>query len=113
MCNRSPTEKVKMTNPFDAAQPHLWNGEHPIAGKEIYTCHAIQAAEKEGTITQEASALARTMIHNRLEGHKTLEGWLCNEGGVRLGEITDLRIQGHRFLWLSHLAAQWNQGERK
>jgi hypothetical protein len=102
-----------MANPVDAAQAHLWSGVMPIRGLEIYTCHAIMAAEKQREITQEESALARTMIRNRLDGHKTLEGWLCNEGGVRLGEITDERIQNHRFLWLAALAAQWNQGERK
>ncbi|WP_244832365.1 hypothetical protein [Caballeronia sp. TF1N1] len=102
-----------MTTPFDAAESHLWTGHHPIKGQEIYTCHAIMAAEKQGSITQEESAIARTMIRNRLEGHKTLEGWLCNEGGVRLGEITDELIQAHRFFWLRHLADEWNQGERK
>jgi hypothetical protein len=102
-----------MTTPFDAALAHLWDGNYPIKGKEIYICHAIMAAEKLGSITQEESALSRTMIHNRLEGHKTLEGWLCNEAGVLLGDINDLAIQGHRFLWLAHLAAKWNQGERR
>lgn len=101
-----------MTNPFDAALAHLWNGNHPIKGRDIYICHAIMAAEKQGGITQEESALSRTMIHNRLDGHKTLEGWLCNEGGVLLGDITDERIQRHRFLWLADLSAKWNQGER-
>ncbi|MDR5839362.1 hypothetical protein [Caballeronia sp. LZ034LL] len=101
-----------MANPFEAARPYLWNGSNGVKYSEKYICHAIGRAEKARRITAHQALWAINMIHLRLGEHRTVEGWLCNEGGVRLGEMSCEQVQLYRFLWLDELSRIWNQGER-
>jgi hypothetical protein len=101
-----------MVNPFDSARSHLWNGQERIGSSEKYICHALQRAADRRAITQAEADQAREMIYARLGEYPSVEGWLCCEAGIRLGEMDPVSVQDYRFLWLGELSSAWNQGER-
>lgn len=103
---------MSAVNPFTAATQFLWDGLTGDKVFEKYSCHAIQRAADSQLVTQEEADQARAMIYARLGEYPTVNAWLCCEAGIRLGEMTDERVQSYRFRWLDQLSSQWNQGER-
>lgn len=99
-------------NPFTQAKPYLWNGHGEKQEQQRFLCHALGRAYEAGKVRPILCGRAEVMIHNRLGGYVSVEGWLANELGLTLSVMTPENVQAYRLRWLEDLEQRWNQGER-
>jgi len=108
----SKYKRLALSKAFAAAKEYLAKpGEYRYCMKQEFICHALLAARWSGQITEAVQELAISVVINRIDNQRTVQGWLCAEGylprDLSLQETFDL-CQEYRHRWLDALIKEFS-----
>lgn len=111
---------AKVVKVLKAARKHLASSDSEAdecsdsSAKPAYICHAIELAYHVDPDLYLAGRRVKDLIHERLQGYSSLEGWLMEYGGVSNDDLTydrwdnkGRKRQATRLAWVNSMISEF------